>query len=368
MDGFVSQLVVGASNLGIGFTVGWLFKGARAAKRAQQPAAEKVNASAILDVINEVESSAFAQARSWAALRHALAASLEEIELGPHVQSNECYGQLLKAHESHLNQLDPESSIVTKSFKNSLADNKQDVNDFTVDLRTADEKGDAADVGRLVARLDRLEQSNNALCAELTTVRQTAAEQAAELEKTRSAAMEDFLTKLPNRRAFDRRFAEANAVYDRNGHNFCLALVDLDHFKEVNDTHGHDAGDSVLSVTGRVLADTCRTSDFVARFGGEEFVILMPDADLEGAKTLCERIRTRLETTVVRHEAKTIKVTCSIGLARTTPESIGQQVLKAADHLLYQAKAAGRNRVCAQQPANDDNVAPASTVAQPVGV
>lgn len=345
MDGFLSQLLVGAGNLGIGFTVGWLFRGSRDAKqfRAQ---ASRINTSAILDVINEVESSAFAQARSWSALRKALSTSEVEPELRPFVQSNECYGQLLKTHERELTHLDPNDVVVTKGIRQSLQDNQRGVRGLTDDLRAGSESGHQVDAAKLLARLKKLEASNGVLCEELVSVRNKAAEQSMELEKTRSAALEDFLTKLPNRRAFDRRFAEATAAYDRNGHTFCLALLDLDHFKQVNDAHGHDAGDSVLSVTGRVLSDTCRTNDFVARFGGEEFVILMSDTELEGARVLCERIRARLETTVVRHEDKSIRMTCSIGLAEAGPNCNGQQILRLADELLYYAKGAGRNRVC----------------------
>lgn len=369
MDGFVSQLVVGAGNLSIGFTVGWLFKGARVAKQLKKGTDRKIDSSAILDVINEVESSAFAQARNWKSLRNSLSCSEQHVELQPFVQSNECYNQLLKAHESQLSQLDPKSIVVTQSFKSSLADNREGVQGLADDLRATGAADGVSDVTKLLSRLERLETSNNALCAELLTVREKAAEQSRELEKTRTAALEDFLTKLPNRRAFDRRFAEANATFDRSGQTYSLALIDLDHFKKINDTYGHDAGDSVLSVTGRVLSDTCRTSDFVARFGGEEFVILMPDSDLEGAKVLCERIRTRLETTVVRHEDKSIRITCSIGLAHASSECVGQRILRAADELLYMAKGNGRNQVCdvSAFPTQTPEEAPAE-LGEPVAV
>lgn len=159
-------------------------------------------------------------------------------------------------------------------------------------------------------------------------------------------AMTDPLTGLCNRRAFDNALAECMDVdrpVDRPG---CLALFDLDHFKLVNDTHGHATGDRVLVLFAAVLRGTVRTGDVVARIGGEEFAVLLEGAGVEQARMVCERIRTRLAASEGHSIAgDPVHVTVSVGLAALAPEASAQDVFKAADAALYRAKESGRNRL-----------------------
>lgn len=159
-------------------------------------------------------------------------------------------------------------------------------------------------------------------------------------------AMTDPLTGLCNRRAFDNALAECMDVdrpIDRPG---CLALFDLDHFKLVNDTHGHATGDRVLVLFAAVLRGTVRTGDVVARMGGEEFAVLLEGAGVEQARMVCERIRIRLAASEGHSIAgDPVHVTVSVGLAALAPEASAQDVFKAADAALYRAKESGRNRL-----------------------
>jgi len=124
-------------------------------------------------------------------------------------------------------------------------------------------------------------------------------------------------------------------------------MIDIDHFKEVNDTFGHQTGDAVLQRIARVLQQTTRQSDFVARFGGEEFVVVLPATDAETARSICERIVMAFRNTGHVIGSDHAKVTISIGCATHSPQTLFDSVadfVKAADQALYTAKTRGRNR------------------------
>ena len=162
----------------------------------------------------------------------------------------------------------------------------------------------------------------------------------------RQLAITDGLTQLANRRHFDERIHEEAERCQRYGRLLVLLMLDIDHFKQVNDTYGHPAGDLVL----RRVADICREStrglDLVARFGGEEFAILLPETDVAGALQLAERIREDVQATPMLYGDRTIRVTVSCGLAQLGQgDSDARQLLKDADAALYEAKKGGRNRV-----------------------
>lgn len=167
---------------------------------------------------------------------------------------------------------------------------------------------------------------------------------AGELERL---ANTDGLTGVFNRRFLVGRLGEAVARAKRYHRQFCLMLIDLDHFKQVNDSHGHLKGDEVLQQSAQMIRQTVRLADMLARYGGEEFCVLLPETELDKARLLAERIRRRLEAHHYRDgRGEPFRVTCSIGLAgwregMDRPETL----LQAADEALYQAKAAGRNRV-----------------------
>ncbi len=163
-------------------------------------------------------------------------------------------------------------------------------------------------------------------------------------------AVTDALTGLHNRRYLDSHLAALFDEASLRGRQLSLLVLDVDHFKSVNDTWGHDAGDEVLrEFATRIRANT-RGIDVVARFGGEEVVVVMPDTPLDGAELVAERIRERVEAEAfgVHRGTRSLKITVSIGVAaRQAGDQNAGEVLKRADAALYRAKSAGRNRVVA---------------------
>ncbi|MBN2625202.1 MAG: diguanylate cyclase [Spirochaetales bacterium] len=160
----------------------------------------------------------------------------------------------------------------------------------------------------------------------------------------------DFLTELPNRRKFIPEIQKEMERYNRYESGFCLAMVDLDNFKKINDTYGHDAGDLVLKKIARILRKALRRLDVPARIGGEEFAILLPETSLDQGRLVCERLLERVGKALVTvpDQKMTIGCTCSIGLTGYRPREELHTLLKRADDLLYQAKGEGRNRMAAE--------------------
>lgn len=164
-------------------------------------------------------------------------------------------------------------------------------------------------------------------------------------EKQLRDAMMDALTGLGNRRAADIAFDMYTDLAVSEGQAFQVAFLDLDHFKQVNDQHGHPIGDQVLITLGQILQSSIRTKDEVFRFGGEEFVILMADETLAAGRYVCERLRLKIERYEWGRVAPDLTVTASIGLAVWQPGDDGKDVIARADTALYRAKETGRNRV-----------------------
>ena len=162
-------------------------------------------------------------------------------------------------------------------------------------------------------------------------------------------ATHDALTTLANRRLFEFAGAHEFARSQRLGSTLSLVMLDIDHFKNVNDKFGHQIGDRVLTTVGRLLSRTCREVDLVSRFGGEEFVALLPDTNLEGAVELAEKLRREVGL-AVHHDAggNPFSVTVSAGAVEKCPTDDNfEMILNRADTAMYAAKAAGRNRTCA---------------------
>jgi diguanylate cyclase (GGDEF)-like protein len=161
---------------------------------------------------------------------------------------------------------------------------------------------------------------------------------------TRTAASIDTLTGLVNRRTVSRAVEEAMA-YVRSGGSYAMLLLDVDHFKSINDLLGHQAGDRALARIGAILAESVRDGDLAGRFGGEEFIIIMRDADRERALGVAERLRAAIEASgIVYADGKPI--TISIGVTYARPGDVSSEaVFERADRALYRAKNTGRNRV-----------------------
>lgn len=163
------------------------------------------------------------------------------------------------------------------------------------------------------------------------------------LEKLSAQARTDALTGAANRRMFDEVFDKEVRRAARLKFPLSAILLDLDHFKSINDSHGHTTGDAVLVEVARALASSVRAYDLVARYGGEEFVVLLPQADLQQAESVAERLRRVVGTTSTPGYAK--RVTASLGVACLMPGEPPEQLLVHADQALYAAKQGGRDRV-----------------------
>jgi two-component system, cell cycle response regulator len=156
----------------------------------------------------------------------------------------------------------------------------------------------------------------------------------------------DGLTEVHNKRYFLEFLERELARSARYKHSLSLVMYDLDHFKNVNDTYGHLAGDHVLREISRRLHSRIRREELLARYGGEEFVILLPETDSEGAISFAEHIRERVEAEPVNFEGEVIKVTISVGVATIKGETMDTDgIIRMADENLYEAKRSGRNRV-----------------------
>ncbi|MBF0471284.1 MAG: GGDEF domain-containing protein [Gammaproteobacteria bacterium] len=169
------------------------------------------------------------------------------------------------------------------------------------------------------------------------------------LESERKQAYVDPLTGVPNRLAYNERLEQEEHRWQRYGSTLCIAVWDIDKFKSVNDTYGHQAGDKVLTVVAKVLSRKIRDTDFFARFGGEEFVLLMPGTDLENGQHVADVLRQAVEACEFHFHNQRVPVTISCGLAQFREGDDSTTVFGRADKALYQAKEGGRNRVCLDQ-------------------
>ncbi|RJQ48685.1 MAG: diguanylate cyclase [Nitrospiraceae bacterium] len=207
-----------------------------------------------------------------------------------------------------------------------------------------------------VAELGKLNLSYEQLVMELKQEKMKVEDLAKELknanEKLRELAVKDGLTNLYNRRFFQNLMEKELESAGRYSHNLSLIMIDIDHFKKINDTFGHPAGDDVLrSVTG-LLTEALRKSDTAARYGGEEFVVVLPETDIKGAVTLAERIRKLVEKAEIMIDAKAIRITVSLGVTTYTPGKGTKNVaelIKSADTALYNSKQTGRNKISISQ-------------------
>ncbi|HWH88808.1 MAG TPA: diguanylate cyclase [Pseudomonas sp.] len=165
------------------------------------------------------------------------------------------------------------------------------------------------------------------------------------LEEQRQKALIDPLTGLPNRAAWSERLEHEIQQWQQHGNTLSLAMLDLDHFKHINDNYGHLAGDKVLKIISTVLRKRLRGSDFIARFGGEEFVLLLPATPPAVGAKLLESLRAAIQACPFHFKGERVTITISMGLASFRAGEHSDLVLKRADQALYRAKNAGRNRI-----------------------
>jgi len=178
----------------------------------------------------------------------------------------------------------------------------------------------------------------------LVEIRDVSHRKALELQLLQLATT-DPLTGALNRRAFEERAAQELQRARRQDSPLCLALLDLDHFKQINDQHGHQAGDEVLRQFSRLCQQQARRTDLFARYGGEEFIFLLPDTDAHSARHLLERLRLALTDLEITTPGGPLRVSVSIGLASVRANDDLYRLQGVADAALYRAKQGGRNRI-----------------------
>ena len=170
----------------------------------------------------------------------------------------------------------------------------------------------------------------------------------------------DALTGLSNRRQIEDDLVRAASAARRHDTELAILLIDIDHFKAINDTHGHQAGDRALAGTARAMEDALRREDLVGRWGGEEFLAILPATDVDGAAVVAERIRAGIrELEILTDGSSTVGVSASIGVAAAGPLDGVHELLARADSALYAAKQRGRDRV-EVVPAQSERLGPVS--------
>ncbi|MGV8834904.1 GGDEF domain-containing protein [Cellvibrio sp.] len=182
------------------------------------------------------------------------------------------------------------------------------------------------------------------LGAKIKTMEVEAEKNRTTLEAHRQKALHDPLTELPNREAYNERASAEVQRWQRYGRPLTIAIFDIDHFKRINDTYGHQAGDRVIKVIGRSIAKRLREVDFFCRYGGEEFVALMPETDSATALSVLEKVRDAIANAAFNYKDQPMSITLSVGLTEFKTNDSLESAFERADQALYTAKSNGRNR------------------------
>jgi diguanylate cyclase (GGDEF)-like protein len=202
------------------------------------------------------------------------------------------------------------------------------------------------DFSQRVDFIGEFSESFNSMVEQLAAARDELIRKNEQLDK---ASRTDPLTGLANRREADEVLRKESRRAGRSKRAFVTMIADIDHFKRVNDSYGHDAGDAVLVRVARVFREQIRVEDLCARWGGEEFLVLLTEAKLPGALSVAERLRHSVETTQIRHKGASLQVTLSAGMSAYGEGEDVESCIKRSDLCLYQAKESGRNQVWFQE-------------------
>ncbi|MDB5614135.1 MAG: hypothetical protein JWQ22_1788 [Devosia sp.] len=201
---------------------------------------------------------------------------------------------------------------------------------------------------RLLAETRNMQATNISLEEKLEASRDDIASLQRDLDDVRRESMLDPLTKIANRKSFDEGMDTAITDASATGEPLCLMIIDIDHFKNFNDSFGHQTGDQVLRLVAMTLKSNIKGKDLAARYGGEEFVAILPSTDLEGAIIVAENIRKAIQAKELLKRStneKLGRITASFGLAAYRPGDTPGSLIERADRCLYAAKHAGRNKV-----------------------
>jgi len=213
----------------------------------------------------------------------------------------------------------------------------------------SDELGSIADSsagagGAVAEAVTKILTANEKLQNRLADAEQKIQAQSEEIRTQQTEALTDSLTKIANRRAFDNALSKHIDSFNNQRQPLSLLIFDVDHFKQFNDTHGHQAGDEVLRCVGRTLTQTVKGTDIPCRYGGEEFALILPNTRIDSARNAAERVRKAIESMEVEFEGKQLRVTASMGVAVMIGGEDDTQLIRRSDDCVYAAKGAGRNQ------------------------
>jgi len=255
--------------------------------------------------------------------------------------------ELKQRQESSIKIVDAVAEVIndldrsTKSHSRNLKDHEQK-------LKVMEKIVDLVEFKKLISNeIGQVRESNVSLQHKLTQAQQEVQTLQSQLTEITDLATIDELTGLYNRRALFSRLVEEHSRVERYKENFSLMIFDIDDFKQVNDTYGHQVGDAILKKLAHFLKGNLRTSDFISRFGGEEFIAILPSTEMEKARQVAEKMRHMLGKKVFEDKkgAIKIKITVSTGIAQCTPGDTIDNLIKRADDALYMAKNNGKNTI-----------------------
>lgn len=371
----------------LGFLIGW-FAGqmhmrASDTKKANLAAANRAESSqpaqpadTCQSVLRDIQQDVDAHTGKMQALEQELqpatagqsAASNEELQKRTDEarEANAALQDSLRNKESRLSAFASSYKDVIKDVLTRLSAHRDRARDFGDSLSEFNVEDRTEETIRLLLdQVANMIDHNKRLEDQLVKTRKQVAEQEGRLEMAETEARVDTLTALPNRRAFEEELSKLQSMFERHGHPFCLVIFDVDKFKSLNDKYGHAAGDAVLKMFSRVFRSCTRGTDHVSRYGGEEFVVLLPNSDLNLAFKVSERYRKNIAAARLNFEEHRLHVTASAGVAQIAPGESGQELFVRADAALYEAKQSGRNQTCrselAEQPQLEE-----STEMQPI--
>jgi diguanylate cyclase len=195
--------------------------------------------------------------------------------------------------------------------------------------------------------VQRTREEFNDSKAKVTQAEQKIQELTSVLEYINEVASEDYLTGTLNRRGMEEALEREFSRADRHNTSLCIAMMDIDHFKKINDALGHSTGDDALAHFAKVIKNVKRATDVLARYGGEEFIIILPNTEQEDAIKVIERVQRKLTKEFFMHSDERVVITFSAGVAQRIGEETPDEIIPRADAALYAAKNSGRNRVMA---------------------
>ncbi|MCD6151706.1 MAG: diguanylate cyclase [Deltaproteobacteria bacterium] len=255
--------------------------------------------------------------------------------------------ELKQQQESTMEIVDAVVEVIN-GLDHSTKSHDQNLKSHEQKLKGMEKVVDLVELKKLITdEIGKVRESNVSLQHKLTKAQQDVHVLQSQLAQITDLATIDELTGLYNRRALFSRLVEEHSRVERYKENFSLMIFDIDDFKQVNDTYGHQVGDAILKNLAHFLKGNLRTSDFISRFGGEEFIAILPSTEMEKARRVAEKMRHMLGKKVFEDKkgAVKIKITVSIGISQCTPGDTVDNLIKRADDALYMAKNDGKNAI-----------------------